>query len=88
MRAFNLGRWAHRRYELLISRQPYDLSLLQIITSGYDRTVSSAQLFLAGFYPPTYALKEIWNENIMWQPISVLTYPRLYDRVNDLKIMF
>lgn len=83
MNAYNLGRWARTRYNTLINNEPYSTSLLQIMSGSYDRTVTSAQLFLAGFYPPTYATTEIWNKKIDWQPISILSLPRLHDRVSS-----
>lgn len=46
---------------------------MYIRSTDYDRTVMSAQTALAGLYPPTE--EEIWNENILWQPIPVHTVP-------------
>ena len=35
------------------------------------RTMESAYCFLAGMYPPQG--EQIWNPNLLWQPIPVYT---------------
>jgi len=84
MRAYNLGLWTRSRYDYLINGEPYSTNLLMMISSSYDRTVSSGQLFFAGFFPPTDPETDIWNEDIDWQPISILSVPRFHDRVHDI----
>lgn len=44
---------------------------MYIRSTDYDRAIMSAQTTLAGLFPP--ANEEIWNENILWQPIPVHT---------------
>lgn len=36
-----------------------------------NRTIASAQLMLAGLLPPIE--DQVWNEDLLWQPIPVIT---------------
>lgn len=50
-------------------------------SSDTDRTLMSAELFLAGMFPPSE--EEMWNhENLHWQPIPVHTVPSSCDNVS------
>jgi len=52
---------------------------IHIESSDHDRCLMSAQLCLAGLYPPQGA--QLWNPEILWQPIPVHTIPRYLDQV-------
>lgn len=43
----------------------------------------SAEACLAGLYPPT--AKQIWDQNLMWQPIPIHTEPEIQDAVLAMK---
>lgn len=47
------------------------------VSSELDRTVNSAALVLAGLFPPKN--DQVWNEDLLWQPIPVFTVPRKTD---------
>lgn len=43
------------------------------MSSAFDRTINSANLVLAGFFPPQR--DQVWNEDLLWQPIPVHSIP-------------
>ena len=53
---------------------------IRVESSYYDRNLVSAELVLAGLYPPVPAQQ--WNENLDWQPIPVHTRPIEDDQVS------
>lgn len=42
----------------------------------------SAQLLLAGLYPPQK--EQIWSTDILWQPVPIHGNPRNLDNVSDI----
>lgn len=67
-----MGQFFRRRYDKLISRK-YIADEVYVHSTDYDRTLMSAQICLAGLYPPTD--EEKWHDKIMWHPIPVHTIP-------------
>ncbi|KAJ6641619.1 Testicular acid phosphatase like, partial [Pseudolycoriella hygida] len=63
---YELGKYLRRRYANLIG-QHYSSDEFYIQSTDYDRTLMSAQVLAAGIFPPTG--EQIWNENLIWQPI-------------------
>lgn len=57
----------------------YNSQEIKIKSSYADRCLMSAQTLLAGLFPPKGP--QIWNENLMWQPIPVKYLPRNMDNV-------
>lgn len=47
------------------------------MSSDIDRTINSANLVLAGMFPPKG--NQIWNERLLWQPIPVHSIPTHID---------
>lgn len=78
---YELGRWARARYARILESMPYDADVLHTLSSGLARCIMSAELFLAGFYPPKTE-NEQWHDNLLWQPIPVYSDPRELDKVN------
>lgn len=68
MTAFNLGRFLRRRYNKLLGEK-YSSKKIFIQSTDVDRTLMSAQVVSAALFTPTK--DEIWNEEILWQPIPV-----------------
>lgn len=52
---------------------------MYVRSTDVDRTLMSAESNLAGFYPPQG--KDVWSEDIAWQPIPVHTMPEKLDEV-------
>lgn len=52
---------------------------MYVRSTDVDRTLMSAQANLAGFFPPEG--KDVWSEDIPWQPIPIHTMPEKQDMV-------
>jgi len=78
MMQFNLGKYLRKRYENFLSDQ-YDENDIYVRSSDVDRTLMSAMSNLAGLYPPKD--NQIWNADLMWQPIPVHTVPLEDDNI-------
>lgn len=65
---YKLGQYFRRRYGELLGNK-YSPKKIYVQSTDYDRTIMSAQVNLAGLFPPIG--DEIWNEDILWQPIPV-----------------
>lgn len=53
--------------------------ITSILGTDIDRTLMSAAAILSGLFPPTGG--QVWNENLLWQPIPVHTVPKSLDYV-------
>lgn len=79
---YNLGLQLAERYKDFLP-QKYHLEDVLVQSSYADRCIMSAQLVLAGLFPPIK--DQIWNTNLMWQPIPVHSIPRFIDNKIALK---
>lgn len=68
MGEYRLGQYLRRYYSKFLDDQ-YTEDVLEIRSTDVLRTKMSAQLVLAGLYPPTK--EQLWNPEIPWQPIPV-----------------
>lgn len=75
---YELGQWLRKRYNSLVSEK-YNSSEMYVRSTDVDRTLMSAESNLAGFYPPKS--KDLWNDEVQWQPIPVHTVPEKQDSI-------
>lgn len=82
MEMYKLGQEFKEVYDQFLATEyiPEDVYTL---SSYADRCQMSAQLLLAGLYPPVK--EQIWNKNVLWQPIPVHYLQRHLD---DVSIIF
>ncbi|CAG9810751.1 unnamed protein product [Chironomus riparius] len=79
LQMYNLGKNLHHRYlKLFPSNGFYSKKVVSVKSSWKDRTIMSAQSFLAGFMPP---LENFNPLPIPWQPVAIYTIPRNMDDI-------
>ncbi|ERL95253.1 lysosomal acid phosphatase isoform X2 [Dendroctonus ponderosae] len=77
-RHYQLGKWFRERYDGFLPRK-YNYHDIYVRSTDVDRTLMSAASNLAGLYPPEG--DQIWNENLLWQPIPIHTVPQSDDAI-------
>lgn len=75
---YSLGIKLRKRYSHFL-REIYSPKDIYVVSSDHDRCLMSAELCLAGLYPPVG--EQLWNSDLQWQPIPVHTTPRHLDEV-------
>uniref|UniRef100_A0A915I5F1 acid phosphatase n=1 Tax=Romanomermis culicivorax TaxID=13658 RepID=A0A915I5F1_ROMCU len=75
---YELGKFIKNRYRGFLSEK-YSAKEIYVRSTSYNRTLMSAAANLAGMYPPVG--NQIWDQNLLWQPIPVHSVPREYDPV-------
>ncbi|CAH0381833.1 unnamed protein product, partial [Bemisia tabaci] len=75
---YELGRFLRHRYDGFVS-STYKAREISMVSAEIDRCIMSAQLVLAGLYPPVGI--QVWNPDIPWQPIPVHTIPTSCDDI-------
>ncbi|XP_065201847.1 prostatic acid phosphatase-like [Planococcus citri] len=84
LQEYNLGKWFRKRYDSLITNG-YRYDLLKVNSSDMDRTIMSAECFLAGFFPPS--AEERWaDDGLKWQPVPIRAIPAEIDTVIGFKV--
>lgn len=71
MDQYMLGKWLQQRYNLLLGDR-YSSEAVYALSTISDRAVMSGMCLLAGLFPPTG--DQIWNSQLLWQPIPVHSY--------------
>lgn len=66
-----MGEYFRRRYGAFLGKFAPDK--ISVLSSDLDRTINSANLVLAGLFPPDD--NQIWNSDLLWNPIPVHTVP-------------
>lgn len=74
MQEFVLGKFLHDTYIKFLG-EDYTETKIQTRSTDYARTKMSAELVLAGLFPPSKLLT--WNKDLPWQPIPVNYLPDL-----------
>lgn len=74
---YQAGQFFRERYGTFLGGK-YSVNNVYIISTDTDRAIQSALANLAGLFPPLTE-EEKWNDELMWQPISVHTIPRDQD---------
>lgn len=75
---FELGRFLRKRYTGFLS-EDYERHEIYIRSTDIDRTLMSAEVNLAGLFPPNGS--QIFNPDLKWQPIPIHTVPEDEERL-------
>lgn len=78
MQQFELGQWLRNRYEGFLPDQ-YSERDIYIRSTDVDRTLMSAEVNLAGLYPPEG--NQVWDPELKWQPVPIHTMPENEDAI-------
>ncbi|XP_031634016.1 prostatic acid phosphatase-like [Contarinia nasturtii] len=76
---YELGTYLRKRYASLLGDGGYSNDNVYIQSTDVDRTLNSAQAVAAGLFPPEN--DQIWNADLLWQPIPIHTIPKEMDHV-------
>lgn len=75
-REYEIGESLRKRYDDFLG-STYLPTEVSTHSTDTQRTKMSALLVLAGLYPPKD--KQVWNEDLDWQPIPVINPPNSLD---------
>ncbi|XP_051885070.1 lysosomal acid phosphatase-like isoform X3 [Pristis pectinata] len=75
---YALGQYLRRRYNGFLNSS-YDRHEIYVRSTDIDRTLMSAEVNLAGLYPPQG--RQIFHPGLSWQPIPVHTVPVEQDKL-------
>lgn len=75
---FQLGETLLVRYGSFLGA--YSAQTVRVDSSDHERCLQSAAIMLAALFPPK--AEQVWNENLLWQPIPVHTAPLALDKVS------
>lgn len=57
----------------------YSMKTVRVDSSDHDRCHQSAGALLAALFPPEE--DQVWNKELLWQPIPIHATPLSYDKV-------
>ncbi|CAG9855257.1 unnamed protein product [Phyllotreta striolata] len=77
LQIFQLGQRIRNEYSNFIPKTYWHKDV-NVSSSYSDRCLASAELFGAGLFPPVGP--QIWNEDLLWQPLPVYYTPRSGDK--------
>lgn len=84
MRVFNVGKALNEKYSpFLAAENPEDV--LYATSTASPRAIVSMQLLLSGLFPPSYS--QLWNRDLIWQPLPFKITPRSHDKVTPIFII-
>lgn len=75
---YRLGQNLNIRYQKFIGK--YSLESIRVDSSDADRCLQSAGVLLAALFPPDES--QIWNPDLLWQPVPIHATPRSLDKVD------
>lgn len=81
-RHYELGKWLRQRYAGVLN-DTYSREDIFVRSTDVDRTLMSASANLAGLFPPVG--KDIWNTDLLWQPIPIHTEHEKHDKILAMK---
>lgn len=70
---FSLGKWYRKHYSKL-RKSVHSHTAIRVDSSNRDRTIMSAQCFMAGFYQPNKS--QILESQLNWHPVPVHVVPK------------
>lgn len=79
MDLYEVGKMLRSHYNSFLPKT-YSNEDFEMRSSYADRCQMSALTLLAGLYPPTSA--QVWNKELLWQPIPINSVPRDQDNVS------
>lgn len=68
MQEYELGQYLRNEYTDFLD-EIYKEDIIEMRSTGVERTVMSAQLLLAGLFPPVKY--QVWHKDLSWQPIPI-----------------
>ncbi|KAJ3659156.1 hypothetical protein Zmor_010861 [Zophobas morio] len=78
IKEYNIGTALRNRYNEFLGPYYYP-DIVESWSTDYNRTKASLELVLAGLFPPHK--EEVWNQQLLWQPIPYNYYPAAQDKV-------
>lgn len=72
---FSLGKWYRKHYSKL-RKSVHSHTAIRVDSSNRDRTIMSAQCFMAGFYQPMCNKSQILESRLNWHPVPVHVVPK------------
>lgn len=79
-----MGKVFREEYKTFIPK--YSAQAVRVNSSDMDRAHMSAAALLAGMFPPEG--NQIWNDQLIWQPIPIHSVPNTQDKVLFLPLFY